>query len=177
MKYTDYQVRAIVVIALSIISSACGGGSVGSSSSRIDGTVAGISPPNTWPQVGGSNVQDAAATYGTQGTTSTTDFPGVQQAVVTWTDSSANPRLLGGEDIDANGTAGVLNDHWKYDPATGQRTPVRGSSSGKVVAVYGTRGTSRRKYMRSAGGFWRDASGNLWLLGGLGYGSAGNGGN
>jgi hypothetical protein len=252
MKYTDYQLRAIVVIALSIISSACGGGGVGSSSSRIDGTIAEISPPNTWPRVGGSNVQDAGATYGTQDTTSMTDFPGVQQAVVTWTDSSANPRLGGGADIDANGTVGVLNDHLKYYPATSQRTTVTGSSSGNAVTVYGTRGTSRTRHRpsaaesvdsftdasdqlsmfrgsgpelpgnagysrdvrrnrgpqrqwtrvsggtianpsgiratrgtkpassvpagRDAGVFWLDASGNLWLLGGPGSGSAGNGG-
>ena len=86
----------------------------------------------------------------------------------------------------STGTAGWLNDLWKFDPSTGTNgewTWMGGSTSvgsgGGQLGVYGTLGIAASTNIpggRFGAVSWIDASGNLWLFGGGGYGSTENGG-
>jgi hypothetical protein len=77
---------------------------------------------NEWTWMGGSSTVPAAGSgqpgiYGTLGTPAATNVPGGREQGATWTDTSGNLWLFGGYGDDTNGTAGVLNDLWKYQLA------------------------------------------------------------
>lgn len=67
-------------------------------------------------------------------------------------------------------------------PGAGNGPPwtwVNGANTGGASGVYGTIGASAAGNVpgaREAPATWTDTAGNLWLFGGLGYDSAGNGG-
>jgi N-acetylneuraminic acid mutarotase len=70
----------------------------------------------------------------------------------------------------------MLNDLWKYDPATNQWTWTAGSKTSNRRGTYGTLG--KRYLSNNPGGrdhfaTWINASGELWLFGGDGYDSDG----
>ena len=79
-----------------------------------------------WTWIGGSNSIQQAGVYGAKGKSSSTNFPGARLYAVSWTDPSGNFWLFGGRGVDATGTAGLLNDLWKY--SSGQWTWVAGSN-------------------------------------------------
>jgi len=100
------------------------------------------------------------------------NVPGGRTAAATWTDASGNLWLFGGEGYDSTGTYGWLNDLWKYSPSSGQWTWVVGPTTTQVPGVYGTQGVAAPTNIPGARGYestWTDASGNLWLFGGVGY--------
>jgi hypothetical protein len=89
---------------------------------------------------------------------------------------SGNFWLFGGLGIDSTGARGRLNDLWKY--SGGQWAWMDGSSiaADYQPGVYGTKGTPAPGNLPGArcdAATWTDASGNLWLFGGLGYDSTG----
>ena len=69
-----------------------------------------------WTWMGGSNVVNQSGTYGTRGTAASNNVPGARSGAVSWTDASGNLWLFGGGGYDSTGTAGWLNDLWKYEP-------------------------------------------------------------
>ncbi len=87
-----------------------------------------------WTWMGGPSVGDQPATYGTLGTPAPTNIPGGRFHAVSWTDSSGNFWLFGGDGLDANGTPSYLNDLWKY--SAGQW--MGGANAGLQSGVYGT---------------------------------------
>jgi N-acetylneuraminic acid mutarotase len=100
--------------------------------------------------------------------------PGARIYAVTWTDASGNLWLFGGSGYDSNGTAGSLNDLWKFNG--GNWTWVSGSESVSQAGIYGAKGTTAPTNMpgaRNASSSCVDASGNLWLFGGSGKDSTG----
>ncbi len=120
-----------------------------------------------WGWMDGADTNNAAGTYGTQGTGAAANSPGSRSYSVTWTDSSGNLWLFGGSGRDSAGNSGGLNDLWKY--SGGDWTWVSGSNLNGQQGSYGTKGTA------SSGNFpgaranavgWTDASGNFWLFGG-----------
>jgi N-acetylneuraminic acid mutarotase len=132
--------------------------------------------------MGGSNTLGSyhgqSGVYGTLGTVASTNVPGGRFHPTSWTDASGNFWLFGGYGYDSHGMSGVLNDLWKFNPASDEWAWMSGSSTvgayGGQFGVYGTLGTPAatnvpggRDYPTS----WRDASGNLWLFGGFGYDS------
>ena len=141
-----------------------------------------------WTWTGGSSTVGLTGglpgIYGTLGTPAPANLPGGREQATTWTDASGKVWLFGGNGTDAAGTVGQLNDLWKFDPASGANgewTWMSGSSIASLGAtaadgngrpgVYGVLGTASptnvpggREQMVS----WKDASGNLWLFGGLG---------
>lgn len=137
-----------------------------------------------WTWVSGSNVIEQPGAYGTQGTPAPTSTPGARYQAVSWTDPSGNFWLFGGLGIDSTGTRGYLNDLWKY--SGGQWTWMSGSDTltemhGNYVieGVYGTPGTpapGNTPGARVDAAAWADSCGNLWLFGGGGWDSVGNGG-
>ena len=107
-----------------------------------------------------------------------------------WIDASGNLWLLGGQGIDWTGTSGLLNDLWKYSPNTGEWTWMGGSNTvppsnnyilenGQpgVYGILGTPAPGNNPGGRLGGAPWVDASGNLWLFGGMGFDKNGVQGN
>ena len=70
----------------------------------------------TWEWVGGSNTSGARGVYGTRGVASPNNVLGGRLAAVTWSDSSGNLWLFGGNGLDSSGSGGLLNDLWEYTP-------------------------------------------------------------
>jgi len=130
---------------------------------------------NQWTWIGGSSsgangsVAPTPATYGTQGTASASNLPGVRYNSVSVTDSSGNFWLFGGVGGDANGTFGSLSDLWKYSTTTNQWTWVAGPNMGNQASTYGTQGTAAASNTPSGrynSSGWADSSGNIWIFGG-----------
>ena len=131
-----------------------------------------------WIWQGGSNAGGQNGTYGTKGVASASNIPGGRWAAATYTDSSGNVWLFGGQGYDASGNVGILGDLWKYSIATGQWTWVSGSNVASPNGVYGTKGTAAAANApggRQASVLWVDVSGNVWLFGGFGFDSTGTG--
>jgi N-acetylneuraminic acid mutarotase len=129
-----------------------------------------------WTWVNGSNLIEQPGSYGTQGTAAAGNVPGARYQAVSWRDANGNAWLFGGLGLDSTGSRGRLNDLWKY--SGGQWTWVSGSNLAAdfVPGVYGTQGTAAPGNIPGArvdACAWTDASGNLWLFGGLGYDSTG----
>jgi N-acetylneuraminic acid mutarotase len=148
---------------------------------------------NEWTWMGGSSATSSGdlgppGLYGTLGTPSPANSPGIRWGASDWTDSAGNFWLFGGHGVDSNGTYGYLNDLWEFDPATGEWTWMSGSNtlSGSgycyidcgLFGVYGTLGTAAPGNLpggRATAASWMDNSGNFWLFGGYGFGAAGTG--
>ncbi|MGO9648325.1 MAG: kelch repeat-containing protein [Terriglobales bacterium] len=115
--------------------------------------------------------------YGTLGVASASNVPGGREGSVSWTDSSGNFWLFGGQGYDSTGTLGFgLNDLWEFSPTTKMWTWVSGSdtvpgANGSQPGVYGTQGVPAAANVpggRFGAVSWTDSSGNLWLFGGNG---------
>jgi hypothetical protein len=128
-----------------------------------------------WKWMSGANTINASGTYGTKGSAAAGNVPGARFVGNSWIDSSDNLWLFGGLGIDSAGTQGTLNDVWEY--SAGQWQWMSGSSLVNASASYGTKGSaaaSNDPGARIAANSWLDASGNVWLFGGLTIDSAGN---
>jgi len=143
-----------------------------------------------WTWMGGSSTAGTKlgqpGFYGTLGAPSPANIPGGREGAGSWTDSSGNFWLFGGAGFDAANSAGWLNDLWEYQLSNKEwiwiagNSTVTGNACTKVDAtefcgggagVYGTLGTpaaGNEPAGRESPTTWFDASGNLWLFGGLG---------
>jgi N-acetylneuraminic acid mutarotase len=129
-----------------------------------------------WTWISGGNGINAIGVYGTLGAALAGNVPGARYSAVSWIDSSGNLWLFGGFGYDSTGTAGKLNDLWKYSPSSSQWTWVGGGNEDNAIGVYGTRAVGSAANVpgsRQAAISWTDKSGDLWLFGGYGYDSAG----
>jgi len=134
-----------------------------------------------WTWVSGSDKPGAKGTYGTLGTASSSNVPGARGsggggASVSWTDTSGNLWLFGGQGYYSTGNQSYLNDLWKFIPTAKTWTWVGGSDTANAVGVYGTQGIAAANNVPGARSYsvsWRDNSGNFWLYGGEGYGPTG----
>ncbi len=119
-----------------------------------------------------------AGVYGTLGVASISNFPGSRSGSVTWTDSSGNLWLFGGEGYDSNGTEGYLNDLWELNPEgylTSEWTWMGGSTTANADGAYGAQGSAASGNIpggRENAVSWTDPSGNFWLFGGVGNNAA-----
>jgi N-acetylneuraminic acid mutarotase len=122
-----------------------------------------------WTWVGGSALTNHNGVYGTLGVADPSNTPGARNWAVVWVDSSGDVWLFGGLGYDGSSTtSGMLNDLWKY--SAGQWTWMAGSKVTNQVGVYGTQGTATPSNVPGARygmSSWTDASGNLWLFGGV----------
>jgi N-acetylneuraminic acid mutarotase len=133
-----------------------------------------------WTWVSGSQTAMAEGVYGTEGVPASTNVPGGRELAVSWTDSSGNLWLFGGDGVTTSGLYGFFNDLWKFNPQTMEWTWVSGSSgAGSWGGVYGTEGVPADNNIpgaRNGAVSWTDGSGNLWLFGGEGSADIGVGG-
>lgn len=135
---------------------------------RFDGT--------KWRLVSGSKKVDQAGVYGTKGLADKANVPGARFNSVSWIDSKDNLWLFGGYGYNSAGSFGPLNCLWKFDGVNW--TWVSGVDIANRRGVYGKKGLADASNMpgaRQAGVSWVDSSDNLWLFGGCGYGSNGDG--
>jgi N-acetylneuraminic acid mutarotase len=131
-----------------------------------------------WIWVSGANMVNQTGSYGTQGVAAAANVPGARSSAISWIDASGNLWLFGGDGYDSAGVTGTLNDLWKFDGT--HWTWVSGANTVNQSGSYGTQGVAAAANVpgaRSSAISWIDASGNLWLFGGLGYDSAGGRGN
>lgn len=133
--------------------------------------------PNTteWTWVSGANTINQSGTYGTQGIASTSNVPGARRSSVSWIDASGNLWLFGGTTGISTGVEQRGNDLWKFNPATLEWTWVSGANTSNQSGTYGSQGVASGSNMpgaRSNGSAWIDASGDLWLMSGVGYDSS-----
>jgi N-acetylneuraminic acid mutarotase len=132
-----------------------------------------------WTWVKGDNTTGSAGVYGTLGTASPSNLPGARRGSMSWRDNAGNLWLMGGSGFAASGS-GYLNDLWKYNTSTNEWTWMGGTNAVEGTGVYGTRGVASPANAPGARGYaarWSDSAGNLWLMGGEGYGESGSSGN
>ncbi|MDR3727417.1 MAG: kelch repeat-containing protein, partial [Terracidiphilus sp.] len=88
---------------------------------------------NQWYWTGGTHValsnQTPSGSWGALGVPSLGNIPSDRQGATTWTDSSGNFWLFGGQGTDSNPPgSGYLNDLWKFNPSTLEWTWMGGSN-------------------------------------------------
>jgi N-acetylneuraminic acid mutarotase len=123
---------------------------------------------------------NASGVYGTQNTAAASNLPGARYSASAWIDSSGNLWLFGGYGYDSTGSLGKLNDLWQYTPSSAQWTWINGEDAANVGGIYGALGIAAITNVpgaRQGASSWIDSTGNLWLLGGVGYSSTGGVGN
>ncbi len=131
-----------------------------------------------WTWVGGSSTPDSAGVYGVMGIAAAGNTPGARAGGSAWTDAAGNLWLFGGVGIAASpGPQGYLQDLWEFHD--GQWTWVAGPNGVGAIStgIYGTKGSSAPGNLpggRAYANTWTDASGNLWLFGGIGSDSTGS---
>lgn len=127
---------------------------------------------NQWVWIKGSSSINATGQYGTQAVSSSSNVPGGRSKAVSWVDPDGKFWMFGGYGYAITNSADILNDLWKYDPATNQWTWIKGSSDVGSGPVYGTLGNASNANTPGARlrpVSWTDDNGNLWLFGGTGY--------
>jgi N-acetylneuraminic acid mutarotase len=117
---------------------------------------------SSWIWESGSNQTSGA----TPACTPSTTLPGARFDGVSWFDSSNNFYLFGGGGYDQSCNFDLLNDLWRYDGT--QWTFIGGSSR---IDAFGTYATPAFPGARKGHTISKDSSGNVWLFGGIGYGS------
>jgi len=127
-----------------------------------------------WTWVSGASVSNQFGNYGTLGTAAAGNVPSGRYGPIEWTDAAMNFWLFGGDGFDSLGSAGGLDDLWRY--SAGQWTWMGGSNLRNQAGTYGAIGTVGPNNIpgaRYASVGWSDATGNFWLLGGIGLDSTG----
>ena len=126
-----------------------------------------LRPPH-WSWEGGSNLPKQKGTFpalvGDNGT------PGARGNMASWSDGAGHLYIFGGTGYGVGTAAGALNDFWRCDLATQTWTWKGGSNAINGVATYGTKGTAAPGNIpgaRAGASTWVDASGNLWMFGGV----------
>ena len=133
-------------------------------------------PSVKWAWVTGSQTVNQTGTYGTKGVAAATNVPGAREDAEGWVDTADKLWLFGGFGYDSTGYPGRMNDLWMFDPAARAWTWIAGSDVRDPDGVYGTLGLADPVSApggRNGAASWTDASGRLWLFGGLGFDGAG----
>jgi hypothetical protein len=131
---------------------------------------------NQWTWISGSKTANQTGNYGTLGTASALNVPGGRETSAAWLDAAGNFWLFGGFDLDSKGAPAALNDLWEFK--AGQWTWISGANVSNQLGVYGSQGVAAATNVpgaRWSSAAWTDPAGNLWLFGGQGYDSSGNG--
>jgi len=121
-----------------------------------------------WVWRGGSDVDGAAASYGTQGAPAAGNNPGAREGSAEWADAAGNLWLFGGDSLAAQNRED-FNDLWSYSPTTGLWTWVGGSNVAGDAGSYGTPGLPAAGNLppaRTDAMSWVDGTGVFWLFGG-----------
>jgi len=130
---------------------------------------------NEWAWMGGLSSGAENQEYGILGMPAIGYIPTARVQASNWSDSSGNFWLFGG-----NGSYGVLNDLWKFNPSTNEWAWIGGNiptnCSGNTCSqsqpgAYGALGTPAPENTpggRQGASSWIDSNGNFWIFGGYG---------
>ena len=124
---------------------------------------------NNWTWMNGTSNLDAFAVFGTLSVASTTNTPGSRYGAHTWKDNSGNLWMYGGYGFDAS-SLGFLSDIWRYNPSTNQWTWMDGPNlvnEARVCIEKGIPNAANTPGGNHVGVAWKDAGGNLLILGGF----------
>jgi N-acetylneuraminic acid mutarotase len=139
-----------------------------------------LNPKNgQWVWVDGSENVDQPGAFGKIGNGSKAFLPGARAEAVAWVNSADEILLFGGIGLDDNGSVGLLNDLWKFDPTNLTWTWVRGSQIADGPAVYGSKGVPARSNTpgpRLGAIAVMNRMGDLTLFGGVGLDATGHSG-
>jgi hypothetical protein len=141
-----------------------------------------------WAWMGGDNVVKPmqGGQYGTQYEPDAANLPGARTVPGTWTDAKGRLWMFGGYGADSQGTPGLLNDLWVFDPALGAHGEWTWISGSNIVPPWqfaGVAGIYGAEYQFAAANVpgsrngpicWTGASGRMWLFSGSGYDSTDN---
>ena len=130
-----------------------------------------------WTWLGGADAVNARGVHGRLGAAAPANVPGARAGAVTWRGANGDLWLFGGEGSDAAGKRGRYNDLWRYDPAGNEWSWMGGARSMDAKGVYGRGGAKAALDFPGARGnaaSWLDNSGDLWLFGGVAFGSGGD---
>lgn len=119
-----------------------------------------------WTWMGGTNQMGQAGVFGTLGVASVNNIPGGKEFPSVWKDALGKVYIFGGRG------AGYFNDLWKYDPAVGSWTWLKGSNTANQAGTYGTQGvpaTANVPGARFSQAHWTDKYGQFWMFGGQGW--------
>ena len=139
---------------------------------------------NVWTWVSGDSTVNQKGVYGTKGLPDAANKPGARYEAVNWVDATGKLWLFGGAQVGTSSYGGLLdqryflNDLCMYDPVTNLWTWVSGDSTINTGGLYGSigvPGNSNKPGSRAGAVAWKDKSGDLWLMGGTGYGWKGDG--
>ncbi len=128
-----------------------------------------------WTWVSGDSIAGKFGIYGKKGIPDAANKPRSRLGAVSWTDTSNNVWIFGGynegrmPDYDNE----YLNDLWKYNTVTNIWTWMSGDNAVNKNGVYGTIGipdAANKPGSRYDAVSWIDATGKLWLFGGVSVG-------
>lgn len=128
-----------------------------------------------WTWLAGGNSTNAKGNHGTQGTASTSNFPGARTNAVMW--KVGNELFIFGgfgyrrTGLTLQNVQDFLNDLWKYNLSTGEWTWLKGSSNARLNGTYnslnnGTASTTPGSRARATA--WSNGN-DLFLFGGDGF--------
>jgi N-acetylneuraminic acid mutarotase len=122
-----------------------------------------------WTWVKGSDTFSQPGNYGALGVEAPTNVPGARYGAACWRDPAGRFWLFGGHGNDGSGILyyGYLNDLWRFDPATGNWTWVKGSKSMDAAGSYGSQGVeavANTPGGRAFAAAWTGKEGQLWLF-------------
>lgn len=125
---------------------------------------------NQWTWVGGDKALCGTPTYGVQGTPSTSNIPPAVGNFGSTRDASGNFWFFGGTADCASWDNPV--QLWKFNPTTSEWTFMSGfmdtNYRGGVYGTIQTPSTSNYPGSRTMASMTADASGNIWIFGGVG---------
>jgi len=137
---------------------------------KFDGT--------NWTWMGGTSNVNNWGVYGTRGIADPNNTPGGRAQATSWVDAQGIVWLFGGNGQGEQYYRGYLNDLWKFDGTNW--TWVSGTGAIAQQGMYATKGTPAPQNLpgsRYGASGWVDATGRLWLFGGVGYDLGGSQGN
>ncbi len=126
-----------------------------------------------WIWMKGDNNFNGNGLYGQQGVPSPINNPRARAIGTDWKSASGDLWMFGGIGYNSSGQEDYLNDLWRYNVATNKWTWMKGKNTTAAFSIYGTQGTAsaiNNPGARKQCASWTDLSGNLWLMGGIGYG-------
>jgi hypothetical protein len=113
---------------------------------------------NNWTWVQGDNTPNTSAVYGSLNVANANNSPGTRLEAAFWKDNNGMFWLYGG--------INRPDDLWKFDPSTNIWTWVKGNNTGTVASIYNP-ANARTPGSRFSSNTWVDATGNLWVFGGM----------
>ncbi|MBI3854392.1 MAG: hypothetical protein HY293_01740, partial [Planctomycetes bacterium] len=173
MRLRRSAIRLMALLAASLLVPACLSSRINPPAPSLLTAVAfpPAAPAGQWTWQAGSKFGNQPGLYGTRGVPDAANAPGARMQPAYSTDAFGGFWLFGGRSYDESGAFGESNDLWRWNGSAWAW--VKGSKLKDSLGVYGTQGTAADTNLpgsRDTMAFATDASGRLWIYGGIGFG-------